>query len=230
MKPSVLVVEPRRAEGEPLARLLADRGYLVRVAPTADAALTAMKASRPALAIVTLDAELDALSLCQAVRESLSTPIIVLSDEGSSATEVMAFDAGADDFLVRPVRPESLLARVRALVRRAGGGGEQSSIGVGPFHIDFDDRRVHVRGQAVRLTPKEFDLFTFMATHPNRVLPHKMLLGAVWGPASEEQAEYLRVFVGQLRKKLEADPSRPRHLVTEPWVGYRFNPDGAERV
>ena len=89
------------------------------------------------------------------------------------------------------------------------------------------ERRVRVNGQSVRLTPKEFDLFTFMARHPNRVLPHKALLGAVWGSSCQEQSEYLRVFVGQLRKKLETNPSRPRHLLTEPWVGYRFVPEGA---
>jgi two-component system KDP operon response regulator KdpE len=103
---------------------------------------------------------------------------------------------------------------------------EAPALGVGEFHIDFHDRRVRVHGQPVRLTPKEFDLFVFMARHPNRVLPHRTLLGAVWGEASEGQSEYLRVFVGQLRKKLESDPSNPRYLVTEPWVGYRFNPNG----
>src|SRR5207244_6160530 len=97
---------------------------------------------------------------------------------------------------------------------------------IGQFHIDFYDRRVHVHGQPVRLTPKEFDLFVFMARHPNRVLEHRTLLGAVWGESCTDQAEYLRVFVGQLRKKLESDPANPRYLVTEPWVGYRFNPQG----
>ena len=127
---------------------------------------------------------------------------------------------------MKPFSADRLLARVRVALRRSGEPPEASALGVGEFHIDFHDRRVRVNGQPVRLTPKEFDLFVFMARHPNRVLPHRTLLGAVWGEASEEQPEYLRVFVGQLRKKLESDPSHPRYLVTEPWVGYRFNPTG----
>ena len=120
------------------------------------------------------------------------------------------------------------MARVRAALRRSGRPANQeiSSFEAGDFRVDMDARRVHTRGQEVRLTPKEFDLFTFMAKHPNRVIPHKTLLGAVWGVSAEEQSEYLRVFVSQLRRKLEADPAHPRHLLTEPWVGYRFNPNG----
>jgi two-component system KDP operon response regulator KdpE len=127
---------------------------------------------------------------------------------------------------VKPFSAEMLLARVRVAVRRGGEPPEASALGIGEFQIDFNDRRVRVNGQPVRLTPKEFDLFVFMARHPNRVLPHRTLLGAVWGEASAEQPEYLRVYVGQLRKKLESDPSQPRYIVTEPWVGYRFNPTG----
>jgi len=231
MKPNVLVVDGNQAMRDQLGRLLALRGYTVRLAADVSNAQASLKASRPSLVIATVDQpRLDAIALCRTVRESLGTPVILLSKDDQVETEVQALDAGADDYIILPLRQESLLARVRGVLRRSGHTPEVSAVGVGPFHIDFDDRRVRIRGQAVRLTPKEFDLFTFMAKHPNRVLPHKMLLGAVWGPASEEQSEYLRVFVGQLRKKLEPDPAKPRHLVTEPWVGYRFNPDGAEQV
>ena len=147
----------------------------------------------------------------------------------ASSGEVAALDAGADDYLVKPFCTDKLLARVRVALRRSGetlDTAESSTLDVGDFHIDFYDRRINVHGQPVRLTPKEFDLFVFMAQHPNRVLGHRTLLGAVWGEAAEEQPEYLRVFMGQLRKKLETDPSHPRYLVTEPWVGYRLNPAG----
>ena len=135
-------------------------------------------------------------------------------------SEIDALDSGADDYIAKPFSASKLLARVRVALRRSEGVPEEAAaLGVGEFHIDFHDRRVRVNGQPIRLTPKEFDLFVFMARHPNRVLAHRTLLGAVWGEASWDQPEYLRVFVGQLRKKLESNPSQPRYIVTEPWSG-----------
>jgi len=225
MKPNVLVVDGNQGMRDQLGRMLALRGYTVRLAADETDAHASLKASRPALVIATVDPpRLDAIALCRSVRESTGTPVIILSRGEQVETEVEALDAGADDYVVLPLRHESFLARIRAVLRRSGVTPEVSAVESGPFHIDFDDRRVRIRGQAVRLTPKEFDLFTFMAKHPNRVLPHKMLLGAVWGPASEEQSEYLRVFVGQLRKKVEPDPANPKYILTEPWIGYRFDP------
>ena len=137
-----------------------------------------------------------------------------------------ALDSGADDYVTKPFGIDELLARVRAALRRGGGESDVASFEAGDFRVDLDARRVHVRGNEIRLTPKEFELFVYMARHPNRVITHRTLLEAVWGEASQEQPEYLRVFVGQLRKKLELDPSNPQYLVTEPWVGYRLNPGG----
>ena len=183
--------------------------------------------SWPPLVLAELDMPgIDGIELCRRLRSSVGTSVILLSDDSSFHAEVAALEAGANDFVARPIRVESLAARIGVALRRNGMSTDTSVLDAGPFRIDFFERRVHVNGQAVRLTPKEFDLFTFMARHPNRVLPHKTLLGAVWGNASQEQPEYLRVFVGQLRKKLEARPSQPRHLLTEPWVGYRFDPEG----
>jgi len=171
---------------------------------------------------------MDGVELCRRIREMSSVPIIVLSVKGEERTKVDALDSGADDYVTKPFGIDELMARVRAALRRSGGPATQepASFEAGDFRIDMDARRVHTQGREVRLTPKEFDLFVYMARHPNRVLTHAALLEAVWGQASQEQPEYLRVFMGQLRKKLEPDPSNPRYLVTEPWVGYRFNPKG----
>jgi two-component system KDP operon response regulator KdpE len=199
----------------------------VRTVFDATEALERAGGSWPPLVLAELDMPgIDGIELCRRLRSSVGTSVILLSDDSSFHAEVAALEAGADDFVARPIRVESLAARIGVALRRNGLSSETAVLDAGPFRIDFFERRVHVNGQAVRLTPKEFDLFTFMARHPNRVLPHKALLGAVWGHASQEQSEYLRVFVGQLRKKLEPQPSRPRHLITEPWVGYRFDPDG----
>jgi two-component system KDP operon response regulator KdpE len=153
-------------------------------------------------------------------------PIIVLSVKGEERSKVEALDCGADDYVTKPFGIDELMARVRAALRRGPGGVStpEESFEAGEFRVDLAARRVHVHGQEVRLTPKEFDLFVYLARHPNRVIPHAALLEAVWGEASQEQPEYLRVFMGQLRKKLEPDPSNPRYLLTEPWVGYRFSP------
>jgi two-component system KDP operon response regulator KdpE len=227
MRPKVLVVEDAPEQARMLNALLASRGYDVRNVKDPEAALSTLPDWGPELVVADLESPLgDRLELCRRVRETSEVPLIVLSASSDAQSEVAALDAGADDYITKPFRTDNLLARVRAALRRSTGGPETPALGVGAFHIDFHERRVRVHGQPVRLTPKELDLFVFMARHPNRVLPHKTLLGAVWGEASEEQSEYLRVFVGQLRKKFETDRSKPRYLVTEPWVGYRFNPTG----
>jgi two-component system KDP operon response regulator KdpE len=228
MSSRVLVVDDNPQVANPITRMLVSRGYEVRTTNDADSAMSILRGGWCPDVIIT-DLEMprvDGIELCRRVRETSNVPIIVVSGNNDGRSEVAVLDAGADDYIVRPLSTDTLLARVRVALRRSVEAPEVSALGVGEFHIDFQDRRVRVSGQPVRLTPKEFDLFVFMARHPNRVLRHKTLLGAVWGEASEEQPEYLRVFVGQLRKKLESDPSNPRYLVTEPWIGYRFNPTG----
>jgi two-component system KDP operon response regulator KdpE len=227
MRSSVLVVDDDPQIAKLVTGILAGRGYDVQTASEAESAMASIAARCPALVITDLEMPgMNGIELCRRVRERSRVPIIVVSGNTDYQQEVVALDAGADDYLVRPLVADTLLARVRVALRRRTDMLETAAFGIGEFHIDFDDRRVRVSGQPVRLTPKEFDLFVYMARHPNRVLPHRTLLGAVWGEASEEQPEYLRVFMGQLRKKLETDPSNPRYLVTEPWVGYRFNPTG----
>lgn len=226
MSASVLIVDDPHV-ATPVANALTSRGYAVRTVTEARHALTDIHAGRADLVITDLHiAGTDGLELCRRVRETSNVPIIVVSSRRDSGTEVAALDSGADDFVGKPFATEALLARVRAALRRCPEHSDTPVLEIGAFNIDFHDRRVRVHGQSVRLTPKEFDLFVYMARHPDRVLPHKSLLGAVWGEAFENQAEYLRVFVGQLRKKFETDSSNPRYLLTEPWVGYRFNPSG----
>jgi two-component system KDP operon response regulator KdpE len=166
------------------------------------------------------------LELCRTLRLSTKIPIIVLSVKGEERTKVQALDAGADDYVTKPFGIEELLARVRASLRRVPAGEKEqaSLIEVGDFRIDLAAHKVAVHHREVHLTPKEFDLLVFLARHPGKVVTHRTLLSAIWGGQSTEQIEYLRVFVGQLRKKLESEASSPRYIVTEPWVGYRFEP------
>jgi two-component system KDP operon response regulator KdpE len=160
------------------------------------------------------------------VRANSAVPIIVLSVRGEERTKVRALDAGADDYVTKPFGMNELLARVRANLRRVPETEPEAEvIAEGDFRIDVGAHTLTIRGRDVRLTPKEFELLVYLARHRGKVVTHRALLGAVWGPNSTEQTEYLRVFVGQLRKKLEPHASASRYIVTEPWVGYRFNPD-----
>src|SRR5881392_157129 len=226
----VLVVDDEPQITRVLKTVLTSQGYQVRTASEGESALANFTEWRPELVITDLYMpHMDGIELCRRIRAQSNVPIIVLSVKGEEGTKVEALDSGADDYVTKPFGTDELLARVRATLRRSGlgsNGTDVASFEAGDFRIDIDARRVHVRGNEVRLTPKEFELFVYMARHPNRVITHRTLLEAVWGEASQEQPEYLRVFMGQLRKKLEPDPSNPRYLVTEPWVGYRFNPQG----
>jgi two-component system KDP operon response regulator KdpE len=227
-KSRVLVVDDEPQITRVLRTVLSSQGYQVRTAAEGEAALTNFTEWRPELVITDLYMpHMDGVELCRRIRAMSNVPIIVLSVKGEEKTKVEALDSGADDYVTKPFGIDELLARVRAALRRGNAGEpEVASFDAGDFRVDLDGRRVIARGQEIRLTPKEFDLFVYMARHPSRVITHRTLLEAVWGEASQEQPEYLRVFMGQLRKKLEHDPSNPRYLVTEPWVGYRFNPNG----
>jgi two-component system KDP operon response regulator KdpE len=223
----VLVVDNQPQIVRMLTSVLADQGYLVRAAGEGKSALASFTEWRPKLVITDLSLRhIDGLELCRRIRAQSSVPIIVLSETREEETKVEALDSGADDYVTKPFASRELLARVRATLRRSGGEPGAGSFDAGDFRVDHDARRVHLRGREVRLTPKEFALFVYMARHPHRVLDHRRLLEAVWGEASLEQPQYLRVFVGQLRKKLEPEPSNPRYLLTEPWVGYKFIPQG----
>lgn len=166
---------------------------------------------------------INGVEVVQRIRESSAVPIIVLSAVGDEPRKVEALEVGADDYITKPFGIEELLARIRSLLRRAAGAQSAQPVFVaGTLSVNFDRREVALDGEPVKLTPKEYDLLKYLVEHAGKVLTHRMLLQEVWGPAYAEQAQYLRVFVGQLRKKLEKDPTRPRFIITDPGVGYRF--------
>jgi len=222
----ILVVDDEPQIPRVLRTSLSSHGYDIRVANDGETALEIMKDWTPDLVITDLSMpNMDGLELCRRLRLSTKIPIIVLSVKGEEKTKVRALDAGADDYVTKPFGIEELLARVRANLRRLPAESDQSTlIEVGDFRIDLAAHKVSLRDREVRLTPKEFDLLVYLARHPGKVITHRTLLSAIWGGQSTEQVEYLRVFVGQLRKKLEPEASSPRYIVTEPWVGYRFEP------
>ena len=226
-KSNILVVDDEPQITRVLKTTLSSQGYGVRTASDGDEAVQLMRDWSPDLIITDLRMpNMSGLDLCRHVRTKSRVPIIVLSVKGEERAKVEALDAGADDYVTKPFGVNELLARVRAALRRAMTPvqPEEPLIEAGDFHIDIPTRTVRVKGREVHLTPKEFDLLVYLAHHAGRVLTHRALLAAVWGGNSVEQPEYLRVFIGHLRKKLEVDESSPRYIVTEPWVGYRFEP------
>lgn len=226
-KRNILVVDDEAQITRVLKTMLSAQGYGIRTAADGKLALEEIKSWSPDLVITDLRMpNMDGLELCRRIRIESRIPIIVLSVKGEETIKVEALDAGADDYVTKPFNVNELLARVRAALRRTAvpEQGDTPVIALGDFRIDIPGRRVEVRNQEVHLTPKEFDLLVFLAKHPGKVVTHRALLAAVWGPNSVQQPEYLRVFVGHLRKKLEPDENASRYIVTEPWVGYRFEP------
>ena len=223
----ILVVDDEPQITRVLRTSLGAQGYDVRVANDGETALEIVKDFTPDLVITDLAMpNMNGMELCRRLRKFSTVPIIVLSVRGEERSKIEALDSGADDYVTKPFGTGELLARIRAALRRNPKAAHevQPVIESGDFRIDLEAHSVSVKGRDVRLTPKEFDVLVYMAQHPNKVITHRTLLSAVWGANSVEQNEYLRVFVGQLRKKLEADSANPRYIVTEPWVGYRFQP------
>jgi two-component system KDP operon response regulator KdpE len=226
-KGNILVVDDESQITRVLKTTLSSHGYGVRTASDGDEAVQLMKDWAPDLVITDLRMpNMSGLDLCRHVRARSRVPIIVLSVKGEERTKVEALDAGADDYVTKPFGVNELLARVRAALRRSitPEEPEKQRIEAGDFHIDVPARTVRVKDREVHLTPKEFDLLVYLTRHAGKVLTHRTLLAAIWGGNSVEQLEYLRVFIGHLRKKLEPDETAPRYILTEPWVGYRFNP------
>lgn len=221
----ILVVDDEPQIRRVLRATLAAKGYEVVDARSGEEALEALRDSRFNLVLLDINMPgIGGLETCREIRASSEVAIIMLTVHNAEADKVAALDAGADDYVTKPFSTPELLARIRAALRRqpSAGEGAPESIVIEEVEIKLATRRVVVQGRESRLTPKEFDLLQYLLANPNLALPHARLLQAVWGPDYGDEVEYLRVFVNQLRKKIEPDPAHPKFLLTEPWVGYRF--------
>ena len=221
----ILVVDDDPQIRRVLKVTLTGQGYEVDDAKSGDAALEMLRDAR--FDLVLLDMNMpgtSGLDTCRAIREQSEIAIIVLTVRDNETDKVEALDAGADDYVTKPFTTPVLSARIRAALRRTPWThGPAGRLTLGTATVDFDTRQVTSRGRHVHLTPKEFDLLRYLAAHANKVLSHRELLQAVWGPDYGDQVDYLRVVVNQIRKKIEARPSTPVYLLTEPWVGYRLH-------
>ncbi|MBA2251861.1 MAG: response regulator transcription factor [Nitrospirales bacterium] len=222
----VLVVDDERHIRRSLQVSLESRGYAVETAETGEQALTAFTNRLPDIAVVDLVMPgMDGVELTRCLRQRSALPIIVLSAIGEERRKVEVLEIGADDYVTKPFGTEELLARIRALLRRAAGAQSSEPVyKAGGLSVHFDRREVRMDTELIQLTPTEYDLLKYLVEHAGKVVTHRMLLEAVWGPGYVDQTQYLRVFVGHLRKKLEPEPTQPRFIVTDPGVGYRFQP------
>ena len=223
MPDRILVVDDEPTILATIAPLLRSRGYEVLTAMTGQAALESVERDPPDLVILDLGLpDLDGVIVCSQIRDTRSMPILVLSARGAENDKVRALDAGADDYVTKPFGTEELLARIRVCLRRVEAPLTNEPIVRGALVIDRERFRVSIDDKEVRLTPKEFELLSYLAQRPGRVLTHRAILRAIWGPQAVDQPEHLRVLIGSLRKKIEPNPSTPHFILTEPWVGYRF--------
>jgi two-component system, OmpR family, KDP operon response regulator KdpE len=221
----ILVVDDEPQITRVLRRSLSSKGYEVQVAEDGEEALDVFQKWNPDIVITDLFMpRMGGLELTRRIRKASQVPILILSVKGEERAKVEALDTGADDYVTKPFGMDELFARIRVALRRSSlpANNETSTIELGDFTIDRNAHIVKIRGKEIHLTPKEYDLLLYFLQNPGRVLTHRTLLGAVWGGESVEQSEYLRVFIGQLRKKIEVDPAKPQYIVTEPWIGYRF--------
>lgn len=222
----VLVVDDEPAILRVLRTNLRAHGFSVEAAETGSAALNSLEKSRPDLIILDLGLpDIEGTEIIRSVRAESDTPIIVLSVRGAERDKVQALDLGADDYLTKPFGVDELLARIRVALRHVAHPktGAEALFRSGDLEVDLERRSVYVAGDEVRLSPTEFDLLLAFVRHPDKVLTDRMLLREVWGPEYGSEDHYLHVYVARLRKKIEADPQRPNHIVTEPGVGYRLN-------
>jgi two-component system KDP operon response regulator KdpE len=223
MATRILIVDDEPNILATVSPLLRARGYEVLSAMSGRAAIDVVERDKPDLIVLDLGLpDLDGVEVCRRIRDSSGAPILVLSARGAEGDKVNALDAGADDYVTKPFGAEELLARIRASLRRADPPPAGDQLVRGDLVIDRARFRVLRQGEEVRLTPKEFELLLYLAQHPGRVLTHRVILKAIWGPNAMDQPEHLRVLIASLRKKLERDPSSPHYILTEPWVGYRF--------
>jgi two-component system KDP operon response regulator KdpE len=228
----ILLVDDEVSIQRAVAPLLRSRGYEVDVAGTGTDALKSASERPPDLIVLDLGLpDVEGTEVCRRIRVDSAVPIVVLSARGREADKVAALDLGADDYVSKPFGPEELLARIRVALRRvmSQADPEVGRVRLGDLTIDHDRRRVLRGEEEIRLTPKEFELLSFLGRNPDRVMTHRAILKAIWGPNAVNQPEHLWVLMAQLRKKVEPDPSHPRYLVSEPWVGYRVVTDPSDQ-
>lgn len=221
----VLVVDDDPQIRRVMRVTLTGQGYEVDDARSGEEALEKLRREAPDLVLLDMNMPgMGGVETCRLIRADSEVAILMLTVRDSEADQVQALDAGADDYITKPFRTQELLARIRAALRRAPAGkaAEIHQLTLGAVVVDFDARQVRAGAARLRLTPKEFDVLRYLAVHANTVVTHRELLQAVWGPDYGDEVDYLRVIMNQLRKKIEAQPSTPAFLLTEPWVGYRL--------
>jgi two-component system KDP operon response regulator KdpE len=221
----ILIVDDEPQIRRVMRTTLTSEGYIASDARSGEDALEKLRHEKHDLVLLDMNMPgMGGLAACREIRSNWDVAIIILSVRSSEKDKVEALDAGADDYITKPFSMQELLARIRAALRRApltAEGGPQV-IAFENVEINLAARAVTLGGKQVRLTPKEFDLLHYLVVNPNIPIPHGRLLQAVWGPDYGDEVEYLRVFINQLRKKIEPEPAKPRYILTEPWVGYRF--------
>jgi two-component system KDP operon response regulator KdpE len=219
----ILVVDDDPQIRRVMKATLVGHSYEVVEARTGEDALETIPKESPNLILLDMNMPgIGGLETCRAIRAGADTPVIILSVRNTEKDKVAALDAGADDYVTKPFGIEELLARIRAALRRSSPEGGPHAFQSADLEIDFETRRVRAHGEDVRLTPKEFELLRYLVAHAGKPVTHRELLQAVWGPDYGDEPEYLRVFINQVRKKIEANPAKPKYVVTIPWVGYQF--------
>jgi two-component system, OmpR family, KDP operon response regulator KdpE len=229
--PRILLVDDEASIRRAVAPLLRARGFDVEVAASGTEAVRIVASRPPDLMVLDLGLpDLDGIEVCRRVRAQSALPIIVLSARGAERDKVEALELGADDYVTKPFGPDELVARIRVAMRRVAAAKQPAPdlLQVGDLTIACDRHLVIRDGHEVRLTPKEFDLLVLLARNGGRVMTHRAILNAIWGGQAVNEPEHLWVLMAQLRKKIEPDPSKPRYLISEPWVGYRLNPEAAD--
>jgi two-component system KDP operon response regulator KdpE len=225
---TILVVDDEPQIRRVLRSTLSSQGYVITDAKTGEEAVESMRKNKPDLVLLDVNMPgMGGIAACREIRQSSEAPIIMLTVRNAERDKVLALDAGADDYVVKPFGIEELLARIRAALRRYAPGDALPPYVSKELTLDFESRQLTVRGEEVHLTPKEFDVLRHLIANQGKPLTHRRILQSVWGPDYGEETENLRVVINQLRKKIETDPAHPKYIRTEPWVGYRFQPPRA---
>jgi two-component system KDP operon response regulator KdpE len=222
---NILVVDDEPQIRRVLRSTLSSHGYVITDAKTGEEAVESVRKNKPDLVLLDVNMPgMGGIEACREIRRASEAPIIMLTVRNAEKDKVLALDAGADDYVVKPFGIEELLARIRAALRRYAPGDALPPFVSKELTLDFESRQLVVRGEEIHLTPKEFDVLKHLIANQGKPLTHRRILQSVWGPDYGEETENLRVVINQLRKKIEADPAHPKYIRTEPWVGYRFQP------